>query len=201
MQKTSIAILLLALSLPAGAECIPHKLLKIVTAPDADVPAPHTLYRLGSRYGRLETPPNTAENTHLLFIINEPDVWVVNQVDNTGQHFVDDDEKPEFHAPILDSVDSKFWRQLEFGCEEPFMKAVNARVEQLNYGVTQYTHEAEGTSVVLTVAKGKPQRVEVTTPQTKYAILYLSFEMLDDTSTDRFQKPDKVRFAEAKQDH
>ena len=189
--------LLLALALPAAADCVPHKVLKIVTAPDADVAEPHTLYRLGSRYGRLELPLNTADNTHLLFIVNEPDLWVVNQVDNTGRHMVDADEKGEFHAPVLEDMDSKFWSQFEFGCEEPFMKAVNARVE-LDGGVTRYSHEAEGTSVVLTVAKGKPQRVEVTTPKTKYAILYLVFEMLDDTSTDRFTKPEKVRFVEAK---
>ncbi|PYQ29105.1 MAG: hypothetical protein DMF56_12565 [Acidobacteria bacterium] len=195
MQKINIAMLLLGLALPATAECVPHRVLKIVTVHEPDNET-HTLYRLGSRYGRMEAQNDKA---HLLFVINEPDIWVLNQTDNTGQHMVDDDEKPEFHAPVIDT-ESKVWRQLEFGCEEPFMKAVGARVEQLDGGVVQYTHEAEGTSVVLTVAKGKPQRMEVTAPEMKYAIRYVAFEMLDETSADRFTKPEKIGFVEAKQD-
>lgn len=186
-----LLFLFLALALPAAAECIPHKVLKIVTVLDSEGEEPHTMYRLGDRYGRLESPAT-------LFVVSEPDVWVVNRADMTGEHALDPDDPPKFHAPILDDNDSKFWRQLEFGCEEPFMKAVNARAESLDGGGVRYTHEAEGTSVVLTMMKGKPQRVEVTTPKEKYAIRYLAFEMLDETSTDRFTKPEKIPFAEAK---
>jgi hypothetical protein len=182
--------LLLALAVPAAAECVPHKVLKIVTVFDREGEEPATLYRLGDRYGRLETRAS-------LFVVNEPDLWVVTDDVQTGQHSVDTGT-PKFHAPILDAMDSKFWRQFEFGCEEPFMKAVNARAEPLDGGVTRYTHEVEGVSVVLTVAKGKPQRVEVTTPKGSYAIRYLEFEMLDETSTDRFKKPEGIRFEETK---
>ena len=192
MQKMIRPIFLfLALALPAAAECVPHKVLKIVTVLDREGAEPHTLYRLGDRYARLESPAT-------LFIVNEPDLWVVNRADMSGQHVLDPDDPPKFHAPVLDEIDSKFWQQFEFGCEEPFMKAVNARAEPLDGGGVRYTHEAEGISVVLTITKGKPQRVDVATPKEKYAIRYVTFEMLDETSTDRFTKPEKIPFEEAK---
>jgi hypothetical protein len=102
--------------------------LKIVTAADfPDAPAsafaslPRTLYRLGERYARLEEALDKERNLHLLVVVNEPDVWMVNLADRTGRHAVDDGP-PKFHAPIVDNFASKFWRQFEFGCEEPFMK-------------------------------------------------------------------------------
>lgn len=151
---------------------------------DDFVAQPRTLYRLGDRYGRLEEPFNAKDNVHLLVVVSEPDIWMANLVDMSGQHLVDPGPTFEFHAPILDAVESAFWRQLEFGCEEPFMKAVGARAEEASPGTFSYTHSAEGTTVNLVVADGKPQRIDIATPTIQYALRYLTFEMLSDTSTD-----------------
>ncbi len=185
------------------ADCFPERVLKIVTAaeypdtpPDAFVAQPRMLYRLGERYGRIEEPYSPQDNVQHLVIISEPDLWMVNLVDMTGQHMVDPGPTFIFRAPVFDSLESAFWRRFEFGCEEAFMKAAGARTEAMADGAVKYTHVAEGTTVSLIVANGKPQRVEVAKPNQKFAVRYVSFEVLSTTSTERFQRPDKVQFRE-----
>lgn len=202
MKRVLAMCVILAAAQAAVADCKPHRLLKIVTAAELpDVPAgdfrsqPRTMYRLGDRYARLEEPLNTADNVHLLIVVNEPDVWMVNRTDMTGRHIVDPGPTFEFHAPVLDAVESEFWRQLELGCEEPFMKAVGALKEELPTGTVKYTHSAEGTTVTLTLDRGIPTRVDIAAPKLTYGIRYLVFEMLADTSTERFQRPEPVRYS------
>jgi hypothetical protein len=199
--------LLLAISSHALADCAPRQVLKIVTAAEyPGTPAdtfkslPRTLYRLADRYGRLEEPRNPDDNLHVLVVISEPDIWMVNLIDNTGQHIVDPGPELEFHAPLLEGVDSKVWLQLEYGCEEPFMKAVGARIEKTASGATRYTHTAEGTTVSLTVANGKPQRIEVASPKLQYTLRYTVFETVADPPADLFKRPEKVTYEEAKQE-
>ncbi|HKO58672.1 MAG TPA: hypothetical protein VJ276_22590 [Thermoanaerobaculia bacterium] len=198
---------ILALASPLAADCVPHRVMKIVTAAEyADVPReafasqPRTTYRLGDRYGRIEEPLNPNDDVQLIITINEPDIWMVNTVEMSGQHIVDPGPTFELHLPVLDAVDSKFWRQLEFGCEEPFMKAVGARVEKASNGALKYTHAAEGVTVALFISAGKPQRIEIATPKMQYAIRYVSYEMLAEDTAERFQRPQNVRFLEATQE-
>jgi hypothetical protein len=206
-MKKAILVIVLVLTpaaAPALADCVPHKVLKIVTAAEypgkaADdfVSQPRTFYRLEDRFGRIEEPLNPKDNVHLTVIISEPDVWMINLADMTGQHVVDPGPTFEFHAPVLDAVESRFWRQFEFGCEVPFMKAAGAQVDEAGENTTRYSLSREDATVILTVVSGKPARVEIQKSGSNFAIRYLTYEMLPDASADLFKKPENVRFAEA----
>jgi hypothetical protein len=110
-------------------------MLKIVTrlsmpsVDPASFPAqPKTLYRLGTRYGRLEEGANPATGIHSLAVVNEPDVWLVNRVDRTGRHVVDPGPSLNFRAQVFggDGVPAAV-RDLELGCEQAFLDANAAR--------------------------------------------------------------------------
>lgn len=203
------AILLLAVitsfAFPALAgECAPKRTMKIVTAAEFAGDSPDdvqrravTLYRLGNDHGRIEEPDSPLDGTHMLIVVKAENIWMTNLRDNTGRHIVDHEPPSIMHAPVLDAVESKLWRQFEYGCEEPFMKAVHAHAEEAADGGTKYTYAAEGTTVTLLLRHGTPQRVDVTTGETQYAIRYLAYETVADPPADLFEKPKGVTFTEA----
>ena len=207
---STLLLALLATAAPAGAKCAPRKVLKIVTS--IDDPAisgehfarrPKTLYRLGEKYGRLEEEKNGETGLHLLIVISEPDVWMVNRADNSGQHSVDPGPTFIFRAPLVSDISSKYWNNLEMGCEVPFMNAVGAKPEPVDGHPDQhvYVHSAEGTTVRLIVGKNDiPLRAEIASSEGKFAIVYHSFEQLDTEDASLFAKPAGVKFTEQEQE-
>ena len=190
LRVVALSVLVLA---PAGlhAKCAPKYVLKIVVANEGDVDLTRTLYRSGERLGRLETQ-------NQLFVVNEPDIWVVNKSDTSGQHMVDPGPVLEFRAPILDNIESEYWNNFEFGCEVPFMKAVGSTPVPTEDGGTMYEHTAEGVIAKLFVHEnGLPRRVELSGTQKPFALIYRSFEELRDAPADLFTKPAGVKFVEA----
>jgi len=204
MKTLSLAIILcFAYASDAFAACAPMRMLRIVTSVDAfGLPADHfatqpkTLYRYGSVFGRVEEVFNKHTGLHLLVIVSEPDVWVVNRVNNSGQHMTDRGPNIDFHAPIITATKSEHWRKLEFGCEEGFMREVSARTEPAEGGMTRYTHEAEGVKASLVVnPKGRPERLEIESSEGRFVVKYLSYED-SDFQADLFARPTGVRFSE-----
>ena len=119
----------------AAAACAPERMVRIVTRvatppaePGSFGAAPKTLYRLGTKYGRVEELPNPATKLHLLIVVNEPDVWMVNRLDRTGRHIVDQGPTFNFRAAIFDKDGMPpILRSLELGCERAFLAANNAK--------------------------------------------------------------------------
>jgi hypothetical protein len=187
LRAVALSVLVLA---PASlyAKCAPKHVLKIVVAV-AD--HPRTIYRSGERMGRVEQET-------MLFVVNEPDIWVVNRNDMTGQHMIDEGPELVFGAPILDNIESKYWNNFEFGCEVPFMEAVGSEPVPTEDGGRLYEHTAEGVTAKLFVHKnGLPRRVELSGKHTPIALDYRSFEELRDAPPDLFTKPTGVKFVEA----
>ncbi|HVR37691.1 MAG TPA: hypothetical protein VMU84_01245 [Thermoanaerobaculia bacterium] len=185
MKRTLIAIAMLCAAAAASAKCAPKNVLKFIVSNDLPVSTTRTLYRQGEKFGRYELPG-------VLIIVSEPDLWVVNKVEKTGQHALDPDDSSVFHAVVLDDSESKYWNNFEFGCEVPFMHAVGAEPKD---GV--YEHTAEGVTVRLTVAKsGIPQRIDVKTPKSSYSMIYHAWEELRDAPPDLFAKPEGITFTE-----
>lgn len=126
---------LMAWPSPAAATCAPERMVRIVTRvatppvePGSFGAAPKTLYRLGTKYGRVEELPNPATKLHLLIVVNEPDVWMVNQLDRTGRHIVDQGPTFNFRAPIFEKDGMPpILLTLELGCERAFLAANNAK--------------------------------------------------------------------------
>ncbi len=84
---------------------------------------PKTVYRLGTRYGRIEEVADSEHGIHGLMIANEPDLWMINLATKTGQHIVDSGEPYHFHVPVFgDPRASDFVKAFEFGCELAYMK-------------------------------------------------------------------------------
>jgi len=130
------------------------------------------------RYGRLEEEPNPESGIHLLIVVNEPDIWMVNRMDGAVQHHVDPGPTYSFHLPIIDESPSELWAQLEFGCEVDFMKRADAEVVRLGAdGRTLLEHEADGIRVGLYLDEnGSPRRIEVSHPgATSFAVDYLEY--------------------------
>lgn len=83
---------------------------------------PRVIYRQRSIFMRSEEDVDPLRGEQRVIIVAEPDVWVVNLADRTGQHTTD--PGPEFvvRAPILPpaGLPPELLR-LEFGCEQAFL--------------------------------------------------------------------------------
>src|ERR1051326_8818444 len=120
-----IALVFLHASHALAGNCAPAQMLHIVISTraegqpsDAFITKPKTLYRLGNKYGRVEEAVDPERNLHLLFVVSEPDVWVVNLADRSGHHMVDSGPSLNLRAPTLQAIKSDHWNEFEFGCEE-----------------------------------------------------------------------------------
>jgi hypothetical protein len=130
VKKLALLTLLVTAPHVASAECAPERMVRVVfrdATPGLDPGSfeaqPKTLYRLGSRYGRMEEMPDPKQGIHGLIVVDEPDIWMINLGTKTGQHIVDKGEPYHFHASILGGPDSPgFVRDFEFGCELAYMK-------------------------------------------------------------------------------
>jgi hypothetical protein len=118
----------LALVQPLSAvECAPTRLLRIVTRVEGQgvetgtfAALPKTVFRLGSKYARVEEAPDTRNNIHQLIVVNEPDSWIVNVADRSGQHVVDEGP-PKVHLPLFaptafDNAIPEPLAKIEIGC-------------------------------------------------------------------------------------
>ncbi len=203
-----VAALSLIPAVDAFAKCSPHKTMRIVMRFDApELPADHfarkpkTLYRLGEKYGRIEEEPNPETGLHLLIVVNEPDLWMVNRADKTGQHAVDPGPTLAFGAPIAGDVKSEYWNNFEFGCEVPFMNSVkDVRKSVDGAGNVLYEHEAEDVKASLLVGtNGIPRRVTIVTGESTFGYIYDVYEQSSDADTRPFERPEGIRFTEAEQ--
>src|SRR5262245_48774168 len=112
------------------AGCAPEKMIRVVfrdATPGLDSNSfsakPKTLYRLGTRYGRLEEALDSENHIQGLMIANEPDLWMINLVTKSGQHIMDTGEPYYFHAPVFGAPDApELLKSFEFGCELAYMK-------------------------------------------------------------------------------
>jgi hypothetical protein len=200
-----LAVVLIGLALPsaAGAICAPEKLMRIVThdvtpsvALESFLRKPKTLYRMGTKYGRVEEPSNPRTGIHLLVVVNEPDVWMVNLRDRTGRHIVDPGPTFNFRAPVFEKEGMPpLLETLELGCERAFLKANGAKLGSSDTvrGRRCALHSVElgdfRVALCLDTATEKPMRASV------YERNLLLFAMEYDTYQDDLA-PDPTLFAQ-----
>ncbi len=132
-----IIVVLFALSAIGMADELPSQMTKLmvkVESPeipkDSFAAQAKRMYRAGSRFCRIEETPDLANHIHGLLIINEPDSWLINRLDNNAKHMIDPGPTYNCRMPIF--VDSDEIRtsqdikstlmQLEFGREFEFFK-------------------------------------------------------------------------------
>jgi hypothetical protein len=208
--------LALALLMPLGsadAACDPPGQFRIVSAnlspgieKDSFEKKPKVLYRAGQGHLRLEEMPDAANGMHMLFVTRWPDVWVVNLMDKTGEHAVDDSKTVAVHAPALDAEPPegmpKNWESLEFGCEWDFFvanKAVQSEHSSDKHPMTKH-QITEGEWRVTLVTKPDSHEpwllMLAKANNVIYAIRYLAYEHQDQPEPTLFAKPAGIKFTE-----
>jgi len=147
-------------------------------AADSAARQPHTLFRVGQRLGRLDYPPNPDAGTHLVVIVNEPRIWVVDRGHKTVAESRDPGPSYVFRAPVLKAKDQpSLLPSLEFGREFDFLRthgAVPAQTETADgAGADRYEVAIEDLTVVLIAAPG--QRIARELQISKDGKLYREF--------------------------
>ena len=174
--------------------------------PKSFMAKPKTLYRVGQKLARLEESPDLKLNLHGLVIINEPDTWMINLADRTGQHSKDPGP-PVFSAPVFQEKNAPaIFNILEFGREHEFFVANRARslgsrrIDDEDCDVLEV--KAEDWSVDLLTSKKtkKPYQVDVIGPNAlSYSIRYDSYELNLPFKEELFHPPEGIRIHEAEE--
>jgi len=208
MKSLGLAVLVALVSAPAAAAtCAPPTLTRIVTrsvGPDIQPGSfraqPITLYRKGERFARNEEAPNPEQRQHLLTIVAEPDIWMVNQVDQTGKHMLDPGPIFQAKVPIVAGLGvPAAFMELEFGCEAAFARTrgreAGARTAGGKTAKIYALQEGDRRLEVLLTDQGLPAEVAYYQGvRTILTIRYDAYEtgMPDDPTL--FQKPEGVTF-------
>jgi hypothetical protein len=181
--------------------------------PDSFAAKPRTIYVVGDKYWRVEEPPNPDRGTHNLNITREPDAWIINLADKTGQHMLD--PGPTFNArlPIIwvpkpggqvDAADKEF-EDLNYGDEARFFYQHKAR----DLGLRKVGEKeckalaikSGGREAVLLVQPDteKPVQLDVTKDgKPDFTIHFLSYETGLPFDPSLFQPPPGIKITESK---
>ena len=92
--------------------------------PGAYAGLPRTVYRVGNAMGRVEETRDLEFGMHALIILNGADIWMINQVNESGMHFLAPDPNRGFRVPIVPSdspVGDRRAELFEIGRELTFM--------------------------------------------------------------------------------
>jgi len=195
----------------ASSECDPPGLFRIVTAnnspgipKDSFARKPKVTYRAGNGQVRQEEMPDTEGGIHQLSVIHWPDLWVVNLLDKTGQHVVDDSPKSDVTIAALGVEPSDglppAWAALEFGCEWKFFaanKAVQAPTSKDDMVKHQITDGAWRVTLMTARDSQTPWALILAKDGIAvYAIRYLSYEHRAEVDPALFAKPEGIKFVE-----
>jgi len=201
--------LLLPLSVYAADRvCAPQSMLKAVTSIDApNLPANHfyrvpkTLYRLGERQGRVEEALNPETRVHLVIVVNEPDLWMVNLAERRGRYIRDPGPTFYFRARLFAdaAVNSMFIRSLEIGCELSWLREAGIKPQRVAHptlGSLNKIEFKEGKERLVVFEKAnKPVRIELFGGNGLImAMNYLSYEADLKAKPELFTKPEGIVF-------
>lgn len=188
--------------------CAPDSLMKVVAR--ADIPgvpddafasAAKTVYRSGSRYGRIEEAYNPQTGLQLLVVVNEPHLWVVNRRDNSGEHMLDPGPTTHFRALVFppELAAGDLPRRLELGCEAAWLIDAGATLKRYRHeslGLVERLEYTEGGERVwLYQRAGKPVRVEMYKDgKLAFRLNYVEYVQGLEFDPAMFTRPDGVRF-------
>jgi hypothetical protein len=181
--------------------------------PDSFAVKSKTLYVVGDKYWRVEEQPNPDRGTHNVSITREPDAWIINLADKTGQHMLDRGPTFNAHLPIIvvpkpdgkvDASDKEF-EDLNFGDEVRFFYQYKAR--DLGSRTVEgkeckaYSIKSGGREAVLLVQPDneKPVQLDVTKDgKPDFTIRYLSYETDLAFDPSLFEPPPGINITESK---
>lgn len=211
--RMACAALPLLLAVPAAAEetavCAPEKMMKIITT--AEIPgasrdpfarAPKTIYRQGTRYGRVEEGFNPNTNLKLLIVVDEPHLWVTNLAVGKGQYIRDAGPTYNFRARLFGdgAVSTPFARSLEYGCEVEGMLRAGARPTDFRHPSLGQVKRLEAGRdnervVLFTGRNDRPLQLELhINDQLTYVLNYEDYQSGLELDKSLFKKPTGIEF-------
>ena len=206
MKKLLITLLLA--SLTPGAQAAEDKMLfaeyRVISAdlaassPEA---RPRKVWRLGTEFLRFEDTPNPETGAHILAIVHEPDIWIIDRNKNQGQHTVDPGPQYAVHCPIFPREPSEKLKKLEFGAELKFFQD-NGATEPPSQTVDGikcklYRLKLDDREVTLFLKPDNlPLQIEVQSAGTKYAVRFLKYDPDQKPDMSLFKVPSGIKIIE-----
>lgn len=207
MKKLLIALLLA--SLTPGAQAADDRMLfveyRVISADLADSSPearPRKVWRLGTEFLRFEDTPNPETGAHILAIVHEPDIWIIDRNKNQGQHTVDPGPQYAVHFPIFPREPSEKLKKLEFGAELKFFQDNGATEPpaQTVDGIKckLYRLKLDDREVTLFLKPDNlPLQIEVQSAGVKYAVRFLKYDPDQKPDMSLFKVPPGIKIIEA----
>ena len=164
---------------------------------------PREMWRLGTRYLRLEEAPDPGRGIHALIIVDQPHTFMINRYSNQGMHILDPGPTYNVHMPLFPFPNSSEISKLEFGGEWEFFAQRNARqMPNVNAGGSRYTTymlEIDGAILVLFAdeTSGQPVQLALQSGNASYVIRYDTYEAGLEPDMNLFKIPAGVKISEA----
>jgi len=165
--------------------------------------APKEMWRVGTRYMRMEEVPNPERGIHGLIIVDEPHIFMINSYDNRGTHILDPDPTFKVHMPIFPFPQASDISKLEFGGEWEFFSQRHARqmpnVKAGDHRYKSYMLEIDGASLILFTdeTSNQPVQLALESDDAAYAIRYDTYETGLEPDMNLFKVPAGVKINEA----
>ena len=206
-MKKLLTLLLLA-SLTPGAIAADERMLfaeyRVVSAdlatssPEAQ---PRKIWRLGKKFLRFEDIPNPETRAHILIVVREPDIWIIDRNKDQGQHAIDPGPQYAVHFPIFPREPSEKLKQLEFGSELAFFRNNGATelAPQTVDGVKckLYRLKLDDREVTLFLKPDSlPLQIEVQSEGARYAVRFLRYDPDQRPDMSLFKVPPGIRIIE-----
>ena len=205
---TKLLTTLLLASLTLGAQAADDKMLfaeyRVVSA-DLPASSPETqsrkIWRLGKKFLRFDDVRNPETKAHVLLIVAEPDIWIIDRNKGQGQHAIDPGPKYAVHFPIFPREQSEKLKQLEFGSELEFFRDNGAKdlASQTVDGVKCkiYRLEFDDREVTLFMKPDYvPLQIEVQNANVKYAVRFLKYDPDQKPDMSLFKVPPGIKIIE-----
>lgn len=161
------------------------------------------LWLVGYKFMRLEEEYNTEYESHDLSIVAEPNIYRINTVKKTGQHYRDRDPSQSIHIPVLPIEFRTGFEELKFGQEVEFFLERKVKPRALIRGDTdhfqEYILKSEPATLTLLVedATGKPYEVSVKRGRDRLVILYDTYEKGLEPDMSLFELPPDLKMSKS----
>ena len=150
---------------------------------------------------RFEDTPNPETGAHILAIVHEPDIWIIDRNKNQGQHTVDPGPQYAVHFPIFPREPSEKLKKLEFGAELKFFQD-NGATEPPSQTVDGikcklYRLKLDDREVTLFLKPDNlPLQIEVQSAGVKYAVRFLKYDPDQKPDMSLFKVPPGIKIIE-----
>lgn len=164
---------------------------------------PRKMWRLGTRYFRMEEPPDPERGIHGLVIIDEPHAFMINRYNNRGMHMIDPGPTFIVHSPIFQYPKESEISKLEFGREVEFFERHNAQpMPDVNRQGKRYRARLleidEATLILFTdETSGHPALLTLESQTDAYQVHYETYETGLEPDMGLFKVPAGVKISEA----